>query len=159
MIKYTQHHTMIGIASCRSLLLGVLVTAAVWAGSPDRATDTQSLTVNVLNIKSDTGAIRFALFDCTVATSWDDSVCMAQVLFPNNRQCTWITPPLSCGRYALAVFHDCNLNTKLDKNRLLIPIEPYGFSNNVTKQIGPPTIKQATFLFDSAHAIVSIIVR
>lgn len=35
------------------------------------------------------------------------------------------------GKYAIAAFLDENSNSKLDKNMLGIPMEKYGFSNNV----------------------------
>ena len=48
------------------------------------------------------------------------------------------------GRYAVAVYHDENLNGKLDTNPLGMPKEGYGFSNN-PKVIGKPNFEQAAF--------------
>jgi len=50
------------------------------------------------------------------------------------------------GVYAIAIFHDTNSNTKLDKNFLGIPKEGYAFSNNVFGTLGlPPSFKDASF--------------
>ena len=50
------------------------------------------------------------------------------------------------GTYAIAIFHDTNSNTKLDKNFLGIPKEGYAFSNNVFGALGlPPGFKDASF--------------
>ncbi len=50
------------------------------------------------------------------------------------------------GTYAIAIFHDTNSNTKLDKNFLGIPKEGYAFSKNVFGALGlPPSFKNASF--------------
>ncbi len=50
------------------------------------------------------------------------------------------------GTYAIAIFHDTNSNTKLDKNFFGIPNEGYAFSNNVFGALGlPPSFKDASF--------------
>jgi uncharacterized protein (DUF2141 family) len=50
------------------------------------------------------------------------------------------------GTYAIAIFHDTNSNTKLDKNFLGIPKEGYAFSNNVFGALGlPPSFEDASF--------------
>ena len=51
------------------------------------------------------------------------------------------------GRYALAVIHDENMNGKLDTNRLGIPTEGYGFSNDVKGLLGPPSFAAASFAY------------
>jgi uncharacterized protein (DUF2141 family) len=49
------------------------------------------------------------------------------------------------GEYAAIVFHDENLNGKLDKNFLGIPREGYGASNNVRPAMSAPGFKEAAF--------------
>jgi len=52
------------------------------------------------------------------------------------------------GTYAIAIIHDTNSNSKLDKNFLGIPREGYAFSNNVFGVLGlPPSFKDASFKF------------
>src|SRR5262245_49789263 len=53
------------------------------------------------------------------------------------------------GDYGVAVFHDENSNGKMDKYVLGIPLEPYGFSNNV----------RVTFTVKGSTAEVSIGVK
>jgi uncharacterized protein (DUF2141 family) len=50
---------------------------------------------------------------------------------------------LKPGKYAVSVLHDANKNKDLDKNKLGIPKEGFGFSNNVTGAMGPPSFKRA----------------
>jgi uncharacterized protein (DUF2141 family) len=54
------------------------------------------------------------------------------------------------GEYAAIVFHDENLNRKLDKNFLGIPREGYGASNNVRPAMSAPGFKEATVSIKAA---------
>jgi uncharacterized protein (DUF2141 family) len=49
------------------------------------------------------------------------------------------------GKYALAVFHDLNGNSVLDKNFIGIPKEPYGFSNDFRPKFSPPSFSDCAF--------------
>jgi len=49
------------------------------------------------------------------------------------------------GQYAVSVFHDENLNEKLDKNFMGIPKEGYGASNNPGRKMRAPTFDEACF--------------
>ncbi len=49
------------------------------------------------------------------------------------------------GEYALAIYHDVNLNDTLDQNLFSIPSEPYGFSNNKYGSMGRPSYQLAKF--------------
>lgn len=49
------------------------------------------------------------------------------------------------GVYAVSVFHDENMNQKLDKNFMGIPKEGYGASNNPKKKMGPPDFEETKF--------------
>ncbi len=56
---------------------------------------------------------------------------------------------LNPGDYVALTFHDKNRNGKLDSNFLGVPVEPFGFSNDVRPQILPipksPTWKATAF--------------
>lgn len=61
---------------------------------------------------------------------------------------------LAKGRYAVVAFHDENGNGKLDVNFLGMPLEAYGFSNNVFGQAAAPSFDKAALdLADVAVAI------
>ena len=52
---------------------------------------------------------------------------------------------LPAGQYAVGIFHDVNLNNKMDNNFLGLPKEQYGFSNNARALFGPPSFEDAVF--------------
>ena len=52
---------------------------------------------------------------------------------------------LPAGTYAIGIFHDANLNNRLDNFFFGIPKEQYGFSNNARGFMGPPSFEDAAF--------------
>ena len=48
------------------------------------------------------------------------------------------------------------MNGKLDVNFLGIPTEGYGFSNDVTAALGPPTFSAASFTYDGRNVDMHI---
>ncbi len=49
------------------------------------------------------------------------------------------------GVYALAVYHDENNNHHFDRSLIGLPVEGYGFSNNATIFMAPPSFASARF--------------
>ena len=45
------------------------------------------------------------------------------------------------GTYAIGIFHDANLNNRLDNYFFGVPREQYGFSNNARGFMGPRHLK------------------
>lgn len=99
------------------------------------------LQVTVKNIKGQKGNIIVGIFDSDenflkkpldgrMAKASGDSI---TVVFEN----------LKPGKYAVSVLHDANKNKDLDKNKLGIPKEGFGFSNNVIGAMGPPSFERA----------------
>ena len=64
---------------------------------------------------------------------------------------------LDPGQYAIIVSHDENGNSKLDKNALGVPTEPYGFSNNAWGFLSPPAFKKAVMQVNADDKDVSIV--
>lgn len=64
--------------------------------------------------------------------------------------CTFNNVP--SGSYAVAFFHDRNMNNKMQKNFLGIPQEGYGFSNDAKPHgFGPPSFSEASFSHDGSQ--------
>lgn len=60
------------------------------------------------------------------------------------------------GKYAIKCYHDENLNGKMDRNSMGIPIEAYGFSNNAVGNFGPAKYEDAVFTFNKDKQVVEI---
>jgi uncharacterized protein (DUF2141 family) len=63
---------------------------------------------------------------------------------------------LPAGVYAVSVFHDENMNQKLDKNFVGVPKEGYGASNNPKKKMGPPSFEEAKFQLSGTEQSLEI---
>jgi uncharacterized protein (DUF2141 family) len=60
------------------------------------------------------------------------------------------------GVYSVFVFHDENMNGKMDFNEMGIPVEGYGASNNPEKRMGPPDPDEAKFTVNQPKAAIEI---
>jgi uncharacterized protein (DUF2141 family) len=88
-----------------------------------------TLLVTVKGIKVGQGNIRVAVFDKAHRTGFSEGKYFkgAEVA-ASKKEITVKIPNLKPGEYAIAIIQDLNKNQKLDRNRLKIPTEPYGFS-------------------------------
>ncbi len=66
----------------------------------------------------------------------------------SNTKLTYTFYALPKDTYAIAVFHDQNGNGILDKNLVGVPVERYGFSNNVRGVFSAPSFKEASIKLD-----------
>jgi uncharacterized protein (DUF2141 family) len=55
---------------------------------------------------------------------------------------------LRADTYAATAFHDKNRDNKLNRNAIGMPLEAYGFTNNVKPKFRKPSFKQCAFQFD-----------
>ena len=63
---------------------------------------------------------------------------------------------LKPGFYAVAAFHDENLNDSFDQGVLGIPLENYGFSNDASGFFSAPDIEDARFKVTGRQTTISI---
>ena len=104
------------------------------------------LTVEVLGIRSNSGLIHYGLynkFDTFLKS--DGRLNGAREVINNNRS-VFVFRGLNPGLYAVAVYHDENLNEEFDKILFGIPAEDYGFSNSAVVFFGPPDFNAAAVL-------------
>jgi uncharacterized protein (DUF2141 family) len=106
--------------------------------------------VQVLNIRNSTGTVDRALFESPEGfpTEALRSAMNVMVIKVRQTQARCDFADIPPGTYALAVFHDENMNGTLDTNWLGIPTEGYGFSNDVKASLGPPAFAAASFACD-----------
>jgi uncharacterized protein (DUF2141 family) len=103
--------------------------------------------IEVDNIRKAEGKFMVAVFDCP-EKYMSDQVCSSLVMPVTSDDSQKLNVPVSAtGTYAICLFQDLNKNGKLDRNRLGIPDEPYGFSNNPTIIWGPPGFDKTSFMY------------
>jgi uncharacterized protein (DUF2141 family) len=119
-----------------------------------QATSTQgfsTLTIRVTGIRNTKGKIRLALFrDSTFVEGReieiDSATLSAKVVFEK----------LPKGVYSVNLFHDENMNGKMDSNFMGMPVEGYGFSNNPGKRMGKPGFDETNFQLNQPEWAIEI---
>ena len=134
----------------RALLATVLLIGLPISASADTLTDT------VNNIKK-AGEIQVAVYDTAKAFEADRgekggaapgiTEGTIEMVEPGSVTYVYELPP---GTYAVGIFHDVNLNNKMDNNFFGVPKEQYGFSNNARAFLGPPAFEAAAFELNGA---------
>ncbi len=98
-----------------------------------------SLTVEIVNLKSDKGVAIVALLDEVEETIKDKT---SEI---KDNTCTIVFNDLKDGSYAIRCFHDENDNGELDTNFIGIPKEGFGFSNDAFGKFGPKKFSEWLF--------------
>jgi len=132
------------------VLFAVLVFANLPAITFAQSSSCRGIHVKVLNIRNSSGTVDCALFDSPGGFPREFLLSATNVMVIKVRKtearCDFEDIPP--GMYALAVFHDENMNGKLDTNWVGIPKEGYGFSKDVKALLGAPSFSAASFKYD-----------
>jgi len=139
-------------------LFAVLVFANLPAVAFAQSSSCPGIHVKVLNIRNSTGTVDCALFDSPEGFPVEALLSAMNVMVIKIRKtearCDFEDIPP--GTYALAVFHDENMNGKLDTNWLGIPKEGYAFSNDVKALLAAPSFSDASFQYDGGTLDLTI---
>lgn len=104
----------------------------------------QTLTLRVAGVEKGRGPVLVALFSSSVNDFLRKPVRAARVEAKDSIV-TWTCENLPQGAYAVALFQDANSNGRLDTDGIGIPVEKYGFSNNVIPTRGAPSFDECRF--------------
>ena len=113
-----------------------------------------TLVVTIEDIKNKNGDILIGLYDST--SHFPRKVSTGKVVKVTDKEMQITFTDIKPGSYAVSVLHDENQNEDLDTNMLGIPKEGYGFSNNVTGIIGPPSFRKARFHVPAGDSAITI---
>jgi uncharacterized protein (DUF2141 family) len=97
------------------------------------------LEIEVTGLRNDKGTVMLQLMDAEKQTVTErmDSI--------KGGKCSLLIGDIKAGKYAIRYFHDENLSGKMETNDFGIPVEGYGFSNNVNGLFGPPPFVKWVF--------------
>jgi uncharacterized protein (DUF2141 family) len=130
----------------------LLVCTALAIGAFEmQAQAVSKLTVHVTGIRNAKGNIRLVLFR-------DSNFVQEQEVEINAKTLTALavfdkTPQ---GVYTVQLFHDENLNGKMDTNLFGMPVEGYGMSNNPKKRMSKPGFAQTNFQVNEFACAIEI---
>jgi uncharacterized protein (DUF2141 family) len=150
-------HSLSVAALSVGLFLGLAIRALPMLEA--QTTGAATLTVHATGARNAKGKIRVALFRGAQGFPNDASQAahtQAADIDPQTSSAQVVFPGLPDGVYAVSVFHDENMNEKLDKNFMGVPKEGYGASNNPKKKMGPPNFDEAKFQLGGTEQLVEI---
>lgn len=101
----------------------------------------KTITATILNISSDKGIVKFALYN---KTNFRLKPLQSEIGNIENGKTTITFKEVAGGEYAIVCYHDKNSNDKMDFQPNGMPLEAYGASNNVMN-FGPPKFDDAKF--------------
>ena len=138
-------------------LVLALTAARATAGEPEvtRAT----LSVTVTGVENAVGKVSIGVYDKAEGWPKKGSELVGQNLESQAGEVSGVFSGLEPGTYAVAVFHDENGNSRLDRNFLGIPKEGCGFSRDAAATFGPPDFADAAFSVDLAGKSITLRMR
>ena len=159
MIRRTFTYRRLQIVAARSVGLFLTEIFALPGPLEAQTTGTTTLTIHVTGARNAKGKIRVALFRDGKGFPNDASQAVrlqAADIDPQSLSAQIVFADLRTGVYAVSVFHDENMNERLDKNFMGMPKEGYGASNNPKKKMGPPNFDEAKFQLSGTEQLVEI---
>jgi len=112
----------------------------------------------VKGIEERTGTVEVALYNNEESFPIDGEEYLSKSL-PVKKDTLAFTFCLTPGDYAIALYHDRNGNGRCDKNRLGIPRERFGFSNNIHPRLRAPSFRKATIHLEADTTIVIRLIK
>lgn len=132
---------------CTTLFVSfVLVTALAKAQN--------NLEVRIANIKNDKGELLIGLY--TDEANFPRKTTDGKIVKASKDVVIVEFQDLKPGAYAISVLHDENSNKDMDQNKIGIPKEGFGFSNNARASFGPPSFDKAKIFLHSKDTLISI---
>jgi len=142
------------------VLISILLFAVIARTASPRKESENAIRAHIEGLHSDRGQVVCALFAAADDFPKRLDRAFARVdaqITAGHATCEF--PGVPAGVYAVSVFHDENLNGRLDTNWLGIPREGVGASNNPKPRMGPPKFAAAEFQHSGASMDIEIIVH
>jgi uncharacterized protein (DUF2141 family) len=117
---------------------------------------TGDLVIRITGIESRRGEIQYALYDSAKNFPTRTGRIKKGGVPASPAGSTIAIKGLAPGYYAVAVFHDENLNNKFDQGVFGIPLENYGFSNDARGFFSAPDFDDAKFRVRGQRTEISI---
>lgn len=142
-------------------IIALMLASIATAQTPtSTATPPNSLDIEVIGLRNDSGEVGCSVFNSANGFPRDDSKVLVHVWAPiHNRKATCEFTALEPGQYAAVVFHDENGDRKFNMNAFGMPMEGYGFSNDAAALFAPPTFQSAAFTYNGNRLYLIINIR
>lgn len=108
-------------------------------------TEPTELKVEIVGIEEPQGALLVAVYD-SEANFPKDGKALKEIRVPvDAEKVSFSVEGLPPGTYAVALCHDVNDDGEFNTNFIGVPLEPYGFSNDVKPGFSAPSFASSSF--------------
>lgn len=137
----------------------VSITGALYP-TPAQAQLRGNLTVEVNGLNNRDGNVCFSMFNGSQGFPSDRQRAVNAECFAISEEPMRVTfENLDFGSYAVAAYHDRNMDTQLNQGLLGIPTEGFAFSNDAPARTGPASYQDAVFILSQQDAIIQMQMR
>jgi uncharacterized protein (DUF2141 family) len=137
------------------LCLGLLPPSSGTAAETAQR-QTGDLVIRVTGMESGRGAVQYALYNAPDKFPTREGRIAKGAVPAAASGSTIVIKGLAPGFYAVAVYHDENLNDEFDQGLFGFPLETYGFSNNARGFFSAPDFEDAMVLVNGHKTEISI---
>ena len=109
-----------------------------------------------LNKEINTGNVLVYIYNNPNGFPKNKKLAFKVLIIPANHTKSITIDNLPFNTYAIIVVHDKNNNQKMDRNWIGMPGEPYALSGKTPFRFGPPTFKDASFVFAKTNKVLSM---
>ncbi|HEY3252865.1 MAG TPA: DUF2141 domain-containing protein [Polyangiaceae bacterium] len=127
-------------------LAGISSSAVAQAES---SANTSTIALNVGPFRSSNGSLACRLYASAAGFPRTSAGTLSQRVKITGSAARCVFENVAPGTYAVAVLHDENDNRQCDRNRLGMPLEGYGVSNNHTYAMSAPTWQESKFVVEA----------
>jgi uncharacterized protein (DUF2141 family) len=110
-------------------------------------TDNPRLTIQISNIEKLKGEIKIGVFNKESHFLKEGAAIKNYSVKVDKNTAVLTITDLPKGEYAISMYHDENMDKKMNTNFIGIPKESYGFSNNIRPRMSAPKYKDCKFSF------------
>jgi uncharacterized protein (DUF2141 family) len=115
-----------------------------------------TVTIQVSGLRNQKGQVCLSVFNSGRGFPSDGQNAVKSKCVNASQADTIAVQGLKQGSYAVALLHDENNDGKANRNRLGIPTEGFGFSQNPALRAGPPKYGDAVFLATGGNTTIPI---
>lgn len=111
------------------------------------------LTINITGISPKKGNIEIGIYNKSEDFPRLKKEFKRIILPVNSSNISHTVNDIPEGYYAIALFHDENKDGKCNRNLIGIPVEGYGFSNNVLPRLKAPSFQKTRFMVEKNTSV------
>jgi uncharacterized protein (DUF2141 family) len=139
-----------------AILAAVILALVIGAGPAARSQASGKITVNVIGLRNDEGAVRCDLYNAPDGFRQPGREFRGVVAQISGLKAACVFDGVPPNVYAVALFHAEHNEQKLTYGFFGAPEQPYGFSNNPDTTFGPASFRDAAFTYGGGDVSITV---